>query len=495
VQEVQSAYIEPFFDDEHTRNRAQLSNRRVSPTDRHLESATDAIKDIMGVLINFLGDGGITVPYCFGDCPAGDAAKRISGEIVIKPSASCDEISLIASAESVTLNNVGYLLLREINDGLADALVTVLGVFGDFGVKDPVISLSVSTYPKIVLSVSGTPSLPGSSGDLDPTSQFFNTLFESLNFKLVGTVQSREFARIRLEASILPIVVTDWLSFSDVDNNGPNVFVQYEMIGLPTPTSQILTFGLTIPLTICVSKCDVIEKEVIVLTGTVYASVVIGVVPATILGGLFTLVGEWREPFGIPILNINAIIAGVAFDVAKPFPTPPNIASVLLGADICLGSGEACKNTVTANKDFIAAAAYIQVDVAVPQNNFFIAMVSAMTVEHVLRVAAVLEPGLLDLIEQMPDDVLVSGITPYDATHPDCATLGNKTAQMLGEETLNLNCYAYFILSPFKTNEIKAVNLVVPRGISFGGTLNLFNKFYARMEARVRKRFVVLAFD
>ena len=113
-------------------------------------------------------------------------------------------------------------------------------------------------------------------------------------------------------------------------------------------------------------------------------------------------------------------------------------------------------------------------------------MISSMTVEHVLNIAAVLEPSLADLVDDLPNDVLVSGITPYDEDAEGCETAGNTTAQMLGEEQLNLDCYAYLIVSPFLENSIEEINLDIPKGISFGGTLNLFNLFVARMEAKVR---------
>jgi hypothetical protein len=201
------------------------------------------------------------------------------------------------------------------------------------------------------------------------------------------------------------------------------------------------------------------------------------------------MIGEWNHPFGIPILTINNILAGLSLDLSKPFPA--NIASVLVGASVCLGSDQACKDKISADNNFIDAAAYINLDMNVPAKNFFFAMISALTVEHVLKIAENLSTELqaLDLPNVLPTAVLESGITPYDGDLPECATLGNTTAQMLGEESLNLNCYAYFILSPFLANRIEEINLDIPRGISFGGTLSLFGLFEARMKAEVRNRF------
>jgi hypothetical protein len=69
------------------------------------------------------------------------------------------------------------------------------------------------------------------------------------------------------------------------------------------------------------------------------------------------MTGAWEEPFGIPILNIYNVIAGLQLALTNPFPA--NIVSVLFGASVCLGSKEACAATVVAEKNFISGAAYI----------------------------------------------------------------------------------------------------------------------------------------
>jgi len=194
--------------------------------------------------------------------------------------------------------------------------------------------------------------------------------------------------------------------------------------------------------------------------------------------------GSWSEAFQIPILQISNVVAGASFDLSKPFPASPS--SLTLGASICLGSTTACADLDVSAKDFISAAAYIGIDAAVPQNNYLLAMVSSFTVENILRVAAVIDPGLNSgLIDGLPSSILDSGITPPDSAVA-CDSLGNKTAQALGEESLNLDCYAYVALSPFSTNTIESINLEIPRGISFAGKLNLFDLYQVQVDAKVR---------
>ena len=379
--------------------------------------------------------------------------------------------------------------MNEIDPNLADSILDAMGVLGDFGVQDPTLTLKVSPYPSIELSITGTPLLPGKSNNMGDIETFFYDLFDGLTFTFNGKLRSLELASIRLEAAMDPTDVSSSFALKGSDGLGPNIFYQYEIISLPFKpglSTLITTFGMTLPMTICVAKCETPTPDTILLEGTIHSSMQVGGVtpPATTIGGLLSLVGVWTEPFGIPILNVNNIIAGIALDVSKPFPA--NIASVLVGADVCLGSGQACTQLIPIEKNFISGAAYINLNMNVPSKNFFFAMISSMTIEHVLKVASVLEPSIEDLIKELPSDVRVSGITPFNEDNPQCETLGNKTAQMLGEEKLNLDCYVYFIVSPLATNEIESLNLEIPRGISFGGKLNLFNRFVARMEAKVR---------
>ena len=115
-------------------------------------------------------------------------------------------------------------------------------------------------------------------------------------------------------------------------------------------------------------------------------------------------------------------------------------------------------------------------------------MISEFTMEVILNIVADMEPAFEDLISGLPQDVLQSGISPIDQNAVGCEGTGNSTAQANSEEELNLDCYAYVAVSPFAQNEIESINLVVERGISFGGKLNLFNVYEVTAEAKVRKR-------
>lgn len=303
---------------------------------------------------------------------------------------------------------------------------------------------------------------------------------------ITGNVRSFESASVRLDASIAATPVATGFAIESMEGLGAGIFYKYEIVDIKGLRIQITTFGIELPLKICTNNCGSSNPEVIFLEGTIFSELIIGspTGAATTIGGQLALVTPWSMPFGLSILHIDNVVAGATFDLSKPFPASPS--SLILGARVCLGSLDACRDKSPMANDFIDAAAYIGLNAAVPQKNFFFAMISSFTVENVLRVAAVLKPNLNDLINGLPQDVLVSGISPPDANAASCSTnSNNSTALAVGDEELDLNCYAYVAISPLSQNEIEPIGLTIERGISFAGKLNLFNQFVIQAAAHV----------
>jgi len=73
-------------------------NLPISSRNHRKLGLTDTIKDVMGVIVDLFGTGGITVPYCVGDCPEGISYKQLKGEIVLAPPEDCSELTLSAGA-------------------------------------------------------------------------------------------------------------------------------------------------------------------------------------------------------------------------------------------------------------------------------------------------------------------------------------------------------------------------------------------------------------
>lgn len=117
---------------------SKSSSRYASIRPHRRLSFSDSLKDVMFVLSN-LAAGEIDTPYCFGDCSSVLPYKRIDGSILIEPLESCSGVELRAEADKITLSSVSYVILREIDQGLADSIVSFLEDF------------KVSTYCSLVM--------------------------------------------------------------------------------------------------------------------------------------------------------------------------------------------------------------------------------------------------------------------------------------------------------------------------------------------------------
>ena len=101
--------IDPYVNGTAWTGTNQLNGMGITKH-RNLEFSSDTVSDIMSFMAEIVSNGGITVPYCIGQCGAqGDVSKRISGSMVLEPSKSCEELVLVATADNITLSNVGYL--------------------------------------------------------------------------------------------------------------------------------------------------------------------------------------------------------------------------------------------------------------------------------------------------------------------------------------------------------------------------------------------------
>lgn len=466
--------------------------------------STEDVSSVISVLASSLGRGGI--PFCAGGCDVTpkDDSKVIQGIFTSRYTQTCDGVRLSALvSDAITVNKVLYLTLNQVSEELADATIAFLSTIklGDFGIENVEVVLEVdASFPSIELSLSGDPALPALGEDADDATTFFYNLFNGLNFGITSRIRQGG-ANLELSASTVAQVPND-NSFAvvDVDGNGFTIFFEYEILPLTGGLSrtQIVKLGLRLPLRICVRDCgpDSSDPEIIYLKGEVSVSQVVGIVPATLLGGQLELVGEWNNPFELPILNVYNVIAGAEFDLSKAAATSgiPPPSSLILGAMACLGSKDACKEKDPTAKDFIFGSAYIGINTVVQQKNFVFGLFSSFTIEEILNVANELLDSSLngvdldDLIDGLPGSVLKSGITPLDADNSTCGPV-NTTALATGKEKLNLDCYAWVSISPFGENEIESINLNIPKGIGFSGKLNLFNEFIVEAEAQVRDMF------
>lgn len=295
-------------------------------------SLNQQVTNVISVLSAALGSGDL--PFCFGPCDKTprDSSKVIQGVFTSKYTQTCDGVRLSALvSEPITVNKVLYLILAQIDeefaDGTVDFLTTIM--LGDFGIENTKLELDVDALQSIELSLSGDPALPELGGDTDDATTFFYNLFDGLKFGITSRIKSSG-ANLELSASTGPADISDGFSIKDVDGNGFTVFFNYEILPLTATgglsRTQIVKLGLRLPMRICARDCDSDDPEklpeIFYLEGEVSVSQVVGSTtpPATLLGGQFELVGEWNNPFGLPILNIYNVVAGAEFDLSKAAP-------------------------------------------------------------------------------------------------------------------------------------------------------------------------------
>jgi hypothetical protein len=138
----------------------------------------------------------------------------------------------------------------------------------------------------------------------------------------------------------------------------------------------------------------------------------------------------WNEAFGIPILHISSIVAGAKFKFSQGgvFPPPPD--SLGLWTSICLGSEENCANRndgKTPDTDYITASSLVNMNPGDVNDNTVMVLLSTITVEHVLNVAAAVggDTGVyVELIKDtLPDGILGIGVHPFETDPTQCDSI------------------------------------------------------------------------
>ena len=212
--------------------------------------------------------------------------------------------------------------------------------------------------------------------------------------------------------------------------------------------------------------------------------------------GKLTAGGWYYEALKIPFVHIGNMFLGMEWDVKSPLPT-----GFMLGGAVCLGSRENCQNKA---QPFVEGRAYVGVSASLPEDNFFVAMVTNLTIGGIAELAAQEVPWLVLLAGEASDEALAvakaafaalgvdvsavtstlegiqqalppqfaaSGLYPYSK---DYATACPEVDADAVHTTLDMDCYAYLSFSPLKTQDIVlgTSTLTIPKGIALAGRLN-----------------------
>ena len=131
-------------------------------------SSSNEVNDILA-MVSVLKTGKISNDFCFGDCSGnGEANKRINGTLVIMPSESCNGIKAVCKAGTVTVSSASYVLLKSVDQSMAESVAKALdemGPFGSFGLRNASIVIEATTKPDLKLAIGGLPNLPSITDD------------------------------------------------------------------------------------------------------------------------------------------------------------------------------------------------------------------------------------------------------------------------------------------------------------------------------------------
>lgn len=431
--------------------------------------------EAMGAFAGFLIDGGLTGPFCVGDqanCDAGDAVRSVFGDA--KASLSYDmEILLSAESKRVQFGALAQATIGELAR-------TALGPLGEIGMQD--VSANVTYAPEYVqLRMKAKPllNIPTPCGDLAECAlaTLGNTV-ENLVVLATASVFPTGEADAELQIALPPEDHGTWAFTDQNGDRGVGIAIAVAS-GPPLETSV----AMQMPVKVCSEGCEsgsTVARRDLFLEGEVRYTTSV-TMPDGMYSGKFTMKGWWFKALTCPMLHLNNVLAEIGF---KATPTGPFPLKIKVGGQLCIGKKESCENNIEA-KTF-QGAAFVGMDQRPDQlvkDNFFIAMVQAITVKKLFGVMsdAYANEQLGAVSKQLPDFVLDSGIFPFK----DGAECGSDTFD--GPVPLTeRDCFARF--SYAEASQLIPLdgggNLVVPMGTAIAGQMTLLGQ-NLRVDARV----------
>ena len=478
---------------------AEAQQAEAKGQGRDAEAQSDAASDLVTFLkqaTNIVTKGEILMPFCAGNCgPTNSSLDSIIGVGRVGQPATCNGVEASVSVETLTVGSLAHLItageLASVGETMmeSDIMKTVLSL----GIQDTTLSFGVTT-DGIKLAAVGSPLLPETTG-----SAFVSLLKDMVEEIQLGASASLAYSGVlELELRVGTEADTDdsqAFRVSDATGTyGASTYMRYivDAIGSTAPPRQEL--GMTFPFIVCVDDCNDSEKRKdIYFNGDLS---IIVTPTAQILRGSIVAAGWWYESFEIPFIHLGDMVLGMDWDLKSPLPT-----GLVLGAAACIGRQDNCVDQV---QPYVEARAYIGLSATLPEDNFFVVMVSELTIGAiadfvsaevpwlVLLTGEASEAGLaaaeaafealgvdvsevtstLENIQKaLPPQFAESGLYPFDKDHEaNC----DAPAADAGVTEINKDCFAYMSFSPLKeqTLELGLSTLVVPKGLAFSGRLN-----------------------
>ena len=458
--------------------------------DAAAQSVTTDLIAFMKQATNIVTKGEIIMPFCAGNCgPTNTSIDSIIGVGRVGPPATCNGVEASVSVDTLTIGSIAHLVTSGAISGVSGTLQDIMTPVLEMGIQNTELSFSVTTTG-IKLAAIGSVLLP------DTDSGFVTVLKDMAEDIRLGASAGLTWeGELKLELRVGTDADTDTTKNFRVSNAlgtfGASMYLRFVyLINGGVPRQEL---GTTLPLIICVDDCGTAARKDLYFDGDL--SMIVTPAAQTVRGKL-TAAGWYYEAFKIPFAHIGDMFLGMEWDIKSPLPT-----GFMLGGAVCLGSSDNCQNKV---QPYIEGRAYVGVSASLPEDNFFVVMVTNLTIGGIAELVAQEVPWLVLLVGEgsaaalsvaeaafeaigvdvsevtstiegiqnaLPPAFKESGLYPYDKNFAtNCVAPASDAAQT----EINMDCFAYLSFSPLKTQEIVlgTSTLSVPKGIAFAGRLN-----------------------
>jgi len=245
-----------------------------------------------------------------------------------------------------------------------------------------------------------------------------------------------------------------WLQGTDGD--GPKVYTKIEV----DPDTKIAgtTVGISMPLTVCVDKCNAEKPYLLHFTGALESS-------GGDLSGSLAMFGWWRRAFGSPIVHLGDL----KIDLTVPMAAPTTVNKIAPGGRFCLGTESACIDEVGDNR--IAGAAYLGLNFDPESNeNYIFAAISETTLGMFLAIQEDGDAKFPRIRKMIPREILESGVLPYDS-------LKECTGEQITDFINNMDCFASVSMNAGGEQTIPTSNgdLKIPAGFGISATVRFLD--------------------
>ena len=400
-------------------------------------------------------DASFTVPFCVGECSATPYSDEssLSGSATLKFTADHNGGEVDLYVDGITFGGLTTVIAEPLPHAAKEVLIDMMQPLAGLGLGKSSVIVTV-TSEGVSVTAAGSPSFPASSG-----TSAFEAVLRTISDAVVELKASMTYsgaASLELDVGTPPSTSKGTLAVVSEDGKeGFALFAKAADVGE-------LDVGVSLPLRICVGSCSSVSPQYLHLKGTL--ALELSGEEQNVEGEL-VMDGWWNKAFDVPFVNIADIILGLAMNLETFLPSKLD-----LGGAVCLGKSQDCE---ASTGTYVKGRAYVGLDLAAPENSYYIMMISKLTVGTIFDLIGEYSSFVKDLdIDGKFPALAESGIYPYDA---DAQCTGQSGTG--APHTFDKSCYAYMSFNGAgedKTLTFKDGELVIPNGVAFSGKIDFF---------------------